>query len=310
MHSTLFSTFFFLFVLITTFVHSAPTTSLDSATLINNALEAQKLNAQFQTADSTATGSCNNGDTTCVQGAIASCVNGQFDTSQGRCRPNQQCFALPSVISNGTVITCTSEKNARSLIEAAGATGGITGSDSDGSSIDPASASSTSSGTTPGTTTSTDSITTPTSTALNDSVVTVTVTVQVLPSGTTTLPSVTQTLSPEQASSLLSSLLANGGTATTATSDSLNGPSETLNSTVSTTATDSGVPPTATPDSNHPNDGGPSDVLSSTVPASDTGTNIPSSSPTPFPSATPVDIANTTVSPTGLGSASGGYGSY
>ena len=48
---------FSLFVL-TTFVHSAPTASLDSATLLNNALEAQKLNAQFQTANSTATGSC------------------------------------------------------------------------------------------------------------------------------------------------------------------------------------------------------------------------------------------------------------
>jgi len=308
MHSTLFSTFFSLFVLTTTFVHSAPTASLDSATLLNNALEAQKLNAQFQTADSTATGSCNNGDTTCIQGAIASCVNGQFDTSQGRCPPTQQCFALPSVNTDGTIITCTSEKNALSLIEAAGASGGITGSDSDGSSIDSASPSSTSSGTTLGTTTSMDPITTPTSTALYESAVTVTVTVQVLPSGTTTLPSVTQTLTPEQASNLLSSLLADGGSTTTATSDSLNEPSETLSSTVSATATDSDVPPTTTPNSNYPNDDEPSDVLSSTVFASDT--NIPSSSPTPSPSATPIDIANATVSPTGLGSASGGYGGY
>jgi hypothetical protein len=43
------------------------------------------------------------GDTTCIQGAIASCVNGQFDTSQGRCPPTQQCFALPSVNTDGTV---------------------------------------------------------------------------------------------------------------------------------------------------------------------------------------------------------------
>lgn len=43
------------------------------------------------------------GDTTCVQGAIASCVNGQFDTSKGRCSATQKCFALPSVTSSGTV---------------------------------------------------------------------------------------------------------------------------------------------------------------------------------------------------------------
>ena len=43
------------------------------------------------------------GDTTCVQGGIASCVDGQFDTSNGRCPPTQQCLALPSVNSSGTV---------------------------------------------------------------------------------------------------------------------------------------------------------------------------------------------------------------
>jgi len=231
-----------LFVLIT-FVHSAPTPSLDSATLLNNALEAQRLNAQFQTANSTATGSCTNGDTACVQGAIASCVNGQFDTSQGSCPASQQCFALPSVNSNGTTITCTSDKIALSLIEAAGATGGITGSGSQNS-TNPASASSTLSGTTPGTTTSTDP-TTPTSTALNETVVTVTVTTIVTPTGTTTpstttLPSVTQTLSPEEASSLLSSLLTQGGPAATATPG---------NSTVSASTTNipSSASPSATP---------------------------------------------------------------
>lgn len=56
MHFTLFSVIFSLFAL-TTLIHSAPTASLDSTTLLNNALEAQKLNAQFQ-ADNTATGSC------------------------------------------------------------------------------------------------------------------------------------------------------------------------------------------------------------------------------------------------------------
>lgn len=106
----------------------------------------------------------------------------------------------------------------------------------------------------------------------------------------------TQTLSPEQASSLLSSILAQGGPATTATSDCLNQPSETVSSTASATTT-------ATPYSNYPNYG-PSEVPSSTVPAS--ATNIPSSA---SPSATtPLEIANATGSPTGLGSA--GYSGY
>ena len=143
----------------------------------------------------------------------------------------------------------------------------------------------------------------PTSTASDELVVTVTVTL--IPSSTTTLPSVTQTLSPEQASSLLASLLAQGGPATTATSDGLNQPSETVSCTASDTTTDI---PTATPYSNYPNYGS-SEVPSSTVPAS--ATNIPSSaSPSSAsPSATaPLEIANATGTPTGLGSA--GYSGY
>ena len=56
MHFTLF--FISSLFVLTTFVHSAPTASLDPATLLNNALEAQQLNAQFRNANSTATGSC------------------------------------------------------------------------------------------------------------------------------------------------------------------------------------------------------------------------------------------------------------
>lgn len=181
-------------------------------------------------------------------------------------------------------IACTSEKSARSLINAAGATGGVTGSGSGSS----ASASYTSSG---ATATSMDT-TTPTSTAPDESVVTVTVTI--VPSSTITLPSVTQTLSPEQASDLLSSILAQGGPTTTA--DGLDQPSETASSTDI---------PTTTPYyySNYPNDE-PSQVLSSTVPAS--ATDIPSST---SPSATtPLEVANATGSPTSIGS--GGYSGY
>jgi len=333
---TLFA-IFSLFIL-TTFVQSAPTTSLDSATLLNNALEAQRLNAQFQTANSTATGSCTNGDTTCVQDAIATCVNGQFDASKGRCPASQKCFALPSVNSNGTTIACTSEKSALSLIKAAGATGDVTGSGS-GSSINPASASFTLSGA--ATPTSMNAIT-PTSIAPNDSVVTVTVTL--IASSTTTLPPVTQTLSPEQAASLLSSVLDEGGptsstvtvsetltvtdiptAAPTATgtsdvpSEVQGGPQATSSTvTVSETLTVTEIP-TATGTSDVPSEvqGGPQ-ATSSTVTVSETltVTDIPTTVPasassipsSASPSATtPVEIVNTTGSPT---SGSGGYSGY
>lgn len=216
MHFTLSSvSFLFMF---TTFVQSAPTQPpLNATELLNNALQAQQLNAQFQSSNSTLTGPCTNGATTCAQNAIATCVNGQFDSSNGTCSTTQQCFALPSVTTNGTTIACTSEKSAQSLINAAGASGGVTGSGSGNStsSINPASASSTSSGanapeTTTSdpdcmtTTTTTTTVDTPTPTAASASVVTVTVTV------TPSLTSVTQTLSPEQASAVLASLLGQG----------------------------------------------------------------------------------------------------
>jgi len=190
----------FVFFMLMTFVHSAPTAALDAATLLQNAQEAQQLNAQFQSANGTTSGSCNNGDTTCVKNAIATCVNGQFDTSNGRCAATQRCFALPSVKSNGTILACTSKKSAQSLINASGATGGITGSGKSGAltaSMHPTSASSTLNGTIASATP-----------AGTESVVTVTVTLT--PSVPITLSSVTQTLSPDQASSLLSSLLAGG----------------------------------------------------------------------------------------------------
>ena len=194
-------------------------------------------------------------------------------------------------------IACTSKKSAQSLIEAAGATGGITGSGSrSGSSVNPASASSTLSGDTP--VTATMNAITPTSTPSNDSVVTVTVTV--IQSGTTTLPSVTQTLSPEEASSLLSSVLVQGGPATT---DGLD-----VSSTPSATATDV---PTATDDadSDCPYDE-PSEGFSSTVSASATNNPSSASPSSASPSATtPVEAnANATPSPTSLGS--GGYSGY
>jgi len=242
-----------LFVL-TTFVQSAPTTPLDAATLLNNAHQAQQLNAQFQNANSSATGPCNNGDTTCVENAIATCVNGQFDTSKGRCHPNLHCFALPSVRSNGTIIACTNEKTVQSLMDAAGATGSRSGG-SPGS-MNPASPSSTLSGTVPAAAATTEAtasmdpdcyatITTATIPTATASQPVVTVTITLLPSVPTTLPPVTQTLSPDQASIALASLLAQGGQVATNT---LSGSSETFISTLSASATD--IPSSAPPSAN------------------------------------------------------------
>lgn len=307
MHFTLF--FISFLVALTTFVRSAPTASLSATALLSNAQEAQQLNAQFQSTNSTATASCTNGETTCVQGAIASCVNGQFDASNGRCPATERCFALPSVKSSGTIIACTSEKSAQSLIKAAGATGNVTGSGSGGSASPINSASDSLSATETAssmdmdysTATTTLFASPPTATvASNQSVVTETVTLMIttpLPSMiTTTLPSVTETLSPEQAANLLSSLLAEGGQATaTATLDGSDEPSENASSTVSATPTDI---PTATPDSNPcPSDGSPLEALSPTFSASASPSAV-----------TPVAIANNTDIPTSLGS--GGYNVY
>ncbi|KAF8804663.1 hypothetical protein BYT27DRAFT_6694604 [Phlegmacium glaucopus] len=238
-----------IFFLLTTCVQTAPTAPLDAATLLKNAQEAQGLNAQFRSGNSTATGSCTNGDTTCAQNAIATCVNGQFAISNVRCPATQQCFALPSVKANGTIVTCTSEKNAQSVINAAGATGDVTGSGSGAStspkknhgSASPTSSTPIAAATSAETAASMDAdcmTDTPTSrpTATTPQSV-VTVTVTVIPSVPTTLPPVTTTLSPDQASSLL----AQGGPAATDEPDCGSEPSEALTSAFPASATD--IPP-------------------------------------------------------------------
>ena len=117
----------------------------------------------------------------------------------------------------------------------------------------------------------------------------------------------TQTLSPQEASSFLSSALDQGGPATTATSDGLDEPSDTLTSAVSATDTDSDIIPTITPSPNCSN-GKPSKVFSSTIPGA-SATNIPPPA-SRHVSATPVEITNTSGSPTGHASASGGDSGY
>jgi len=84
---------------------------------------AQQLNAKFATL--TPESQCSVGELACVQSAFAQCVEGKFVSTP--CATGTICAALPLVNKSGTVITCTTESDAISRIQATGATGGLTG---------------------------------------------------------------------------------------------------------------------------------------------------------------------------------------
>ncbi|KAI8974605.1 hypothetical protein BD414DRAFT_498179 [Trametes punicea] len=92
---------------------------------LQNAKDAQALNAKFATL--TADSSCNEGDQACIDGGFAQCVSGKF-VNMG-CAATTQCFALPLVNKPGTSLACTTTDDASARMAAAGASGGITGSD-------------------------------------------------------------------------------------------------------------------------------------------------------------------------------------
>lgn len=206
-----------------TFVESAPTAALDVATLLKNGQDAQKLNAQFQTIKLSDTCDATGLTTACVGNAISNCVNNAWDSTNGACSKSQQCFAIPSVQSNGTILTCTSEKSALSIINATGAKGGIAGDGASGSTD----------GTAPPTSSGGDftSVAQP-SGPTPAPTPTVTVTVTVNPNATT-LPATILTLSPQEASSAISSILAQG----TPTSSPQSSASATSTDSASSTAT-------------------------------------------------------------------------
>ncbi|KAF8632871.1 hypothetical protein AX17_004719 [Amanita inopinata Kibby_2008] len=198
-------------------LNSASPTSLDKATLHQNGLDAQKLNAQFKTLK--ATDPCKEGQEACISHAIARCANGSWDTTSGRCSKSQNCFALPSVTSNGTTITCTSHKSALSLFEAVGVTGGTAGLDSStagSANGDQTGNPMTNDGRIPSTATMSLSITAPSLSAAipataittdsNINRITVTVTVTAMPTSFVK----TRTISPQEASQIVSSLTADG----------------------------------------------------------------------------------------------------
>ncbi|KAK0215728.1 hypothetical protein IW262DRAFT_1465444 [Armillaria fumosa] len=170
----------------------APTASLDASALLANGQAAQSQNVAFQSLSVNDT--CSTGEVACISSDVAQCAGNQWATSP--CSGSAQCFALPSVRGNGTFLQCTSEKDAISVIDATGATGGIFGNGTNTSTS------------TSNSTTSANSTDTASGTSVDDSGV-VTVTVTLTPTATvfvsTEVP-VTTTLSPDEASSLLASL--------------------------------------------------------------------------------------------------------
>ncbi|KAI0810891.1 hypothetical protein BC629DRAFT_1589635 [Irpex lacteus] len=102
---------------------AGPLVEKRAAFTLQNGLDAQKLNAQFATMSADAP--CTAGQSACVQGAFAQCVNGKFVTSP--CSGGLTCVALPLVNSAGTSVTCDTEADAAARIAATGATGGISG---------------------------------------------------------------------------------------------------------------------------------------------------------------------------------------
>ncbi|KLO13807.1 hypothetical protein SCHPADRAFT_827369, partial [Schizopora paradoxa] len=95
-------------------------TQLSAADLLKNGQEAQILNAQFQSLNTTS--SCQNGQFACVGDRFASCVNNKFVLSD--CPDSLQCVALPLVNERGTVVSCDTTADALDRITNTGATGG------------------------------------------------------------------------------------------------------------------------------------------------------------------------------------------
>ncbi|KAL7284002.1 hypothetical protein ACG7TL_001275 [Trametes sanguinea] len=107
----------------------APMATLDADTFLQNGKDAQVLNAEF--AKLNASDSCDAGEVACLGASVAQCVNGTWKAEA--CPKSLFCFALPSVREEGTVISCTSNTTALSVISASGATGGIAANSTDDS---------------------------------------------------------------------------------------------------------------------------------------------------------------------------------
>jgi len=184
----------FLAVLASSLVSAGPV-ALNNATLLANGQQAQILNSEFESLQ--VNDPCNTGEVACINNDFAVCIDNAWQTRQ--CPLTKTCFALPQIRTNGSFIACTSQKNAASIIAATGAQGGITSNSTSGGNI-----------TVPFPTVDSDS--SPDDNGGNpdcgdngnpSSPEPVTITVTLLPPTTTTIL-------PNQASSLISSLSANG----------------------------------------------------------------------------------------------------
>ncbi|KAJ6591633.1 hypothetical protein DFH09DRAFT_1417541 [Mycena vulgaris] len=91
---------------------------------LQNGLDAQKLNAQFQTLK--AGSPCTEGEQACVGTSFAQCVSGTFVLTP--CASGTVCAALPLVNKAGTSIACDTSSDVAARIAATGATGGVDGS--------------------------------------------------------------------------------------------------------------------------------------------------------------------------------------
>jgi len=113
---------------------SSGDSSSSSGFQLQNAKDAQALNAKFATL--TADSTCSDGDEACVNGAFAQCIGGKFQTTP--CAASLTCLALPLVNKAGTSITCDTQADAIARIQAAGGSASLTGDGSSASSSDAA----------------------------------------------------------------------------------------------------------------------------------------------------------------------------
>jgi len=111
----------FLAVLVPSLVSAGPV-ALDNTTLLANGQQAQILNSEFENLQ--VNDPCYTGETACINNAFAVCIDNAWQTQS--CPSTKTCFALPQIRTSGTFVACTSQRNAASIIAATGAQGGIT----------------------------------------------------------------------------------------------------------------------------------------------------------------------------------------
>ncbi|ESK94896.1 carbohydrate-binding module family 19 protein [Moniliophthora roreri MCA 2997] len=98
-----------------------PVPALDAGFLQSNGQQAQEMNLAYQSL--TVEDKCSAGQTACIDGAVAQCTSsGKWNLSVCP-KEEERCFALPSLKQSGVVTaTCTTEKTAMRIMQSCGAT--------------------------------------------------------------------------------------------------------------------------------------------------------------------------------------------